>query len=36
MSTSHSLLVSGECILPGSVLSQQKIEATDIRALGVS
>ena len=36
MSTSHTLLVSGECTLPGSVLSQQKFEATDIRALSMS
>ena len=28
--------MSGECILLGSVSSQQKFEATDIKALGAS
>ena len=32
----HVLKMSGECIFLGSVLSQQKFEAMDIRALGVS
>ena len=30
------ILLSGECMLLGSVLSQQRFGATDIKALGVS
>ena len=32
----HNLGLSGKCIFLGSVSSQQKFEATDVRELGVS